>query len=66
MEESIIEDKDSIVETTVNDNDDDNIEKVLPPKEVDTAMLEKQDSSPTTITKPDILLHTENWKGSYF
>ena len=51
LEESVIEDKDAVVESSMNDSD----------KTVDTAaVLEKQDSSPTTDTvKPTASSHTE-------
>ena len=59
LEESIIEDKDAVVESTMNDVDDDT-EEIPPPKTVDTVVLEKQDSSPTAVTEPTVSLHTEN------
>lgn len=48
MEESVIEDKDAVVETTVNDHDD-NPEKTSPSKTVDTAI---QDISPSANAEP--------------
>ena len=44
MEESVIEDQDATVESTMNNDD---TEKIPPPEVVDAiAVLEKQDSSP--------------------
>ena len=60
LEESVIEDKDAVAETSMNDGD--NTEKISPPKTIDdtAAVLEKWDSSLAAKTEPTVSPHTEN------
>ena len=55
MEESIIEDKIAVVESTLND---DNAEKI-PPSEVADTTAEKQDSTPNVFTTRFVLPSSE-------